>query len=116
MVKTIQLVACLVFKTGAHARRESRGMTKSSRTIKITLMAAGLFTALLLMSLPAMAQCAMCKAAIEGSANAEEAARGLSLASLVLLIPPVVIFSGLFGLFYRFRNVQGKREHPPVNY
>lgn len=63
---------------------------------------------------PALAQCAMCKAAIENSANAEEASRGLSLASLVLLIPPVVIFSGLFGLFYRFRNVQGKREHPPA--
>jgi len=57
----------------------------------------------------------MCKAAIEGSAHAEEAARGLSLASLVLLIPPVLIFSGLFGLFYRFRNVQGKRDHPQVN-
>ena len=73
--------------------------------------------ALLLVAVePALAQCAMCKAAIEGSANAEEAARGLSLASLVLLIPPVVIFSGLFGLFYRFRNVQEKRDHPPVNF
>ena len=69
--------------------------------------------ALLLVAVePALAQCAMCKAAIENSANAEEASRGLSLASLVLLIPPVAIFSGLFGLFYRFRNVQGKREHP----
>lgn len=65
---------------------------------------------------PAFAQCAMCKAAVENSANAEEASRGLSIASLVLLIPPVAIFAGLFGLFYRFRNVQGKREHPPVTF
>jgi heme/copper-type cytochrome/quinol oxidase subunit 3 len=85
---------------------------KMSRIVLLSIVA----VALLLTAVePALAQCAMCKTAIEGSANAEEAARGLSLASLVLLIPPVVIFSGLFALFYRFRNVQEKRDHPPVN-
>jgi heme/copper-type cytochrome/quinol oxidase subunit 3 len=85
---------------------------KTSRIVLLSILT----VALLLVAVePALAQCAMCKAAIEGSANAEEAARGLSLASLVLLIPPVVIFAGLFALFYRFRNVQGKRDHPPVN-
>jgi len=56
------------------------------------------------------AQCSMCRAAIENSANAAEASKGLNLAALVLLIPPVSIFAGLFGVIYRFRNVQGRRE------
>ena len=86
---------------------------KMSRIVLLSIAAVAL---LLVAGEPALAQCAMCKAAVEGSAHAEEAARGLSLASLVLLIPPVVIFSGLFGLFYRFRNVQEKRGHPPVNF
>ena len=64
------------------------------------------------LSAAAFGQCAMCKAAIENSANAEEAKRGLNLAALVLLLPPVAIFSGLFGLIYRFRNVQGGRKRP----
>jgi heme/copper-type cytochrome/quinol oxidase subunit 3 len=85
---------------------------KTRRIVLFSIVA----VALLLVAVePALAQCAMCKAAIENSADAEEASRGLSLASLVLLIPPVAIFSGLFGLFYHFRNVHGKREHPPVN-
>ena len=56
------------------------------------------------------AQCAMCKAAIEGSTNAAAASKGLNLAALVLLVPPVSIFAGLFGVFYRYRNVQGRKE------
>jgi hypothetical protein len=58
----------------------------------------------------AMAQCAMCKASIEASTNAAQVEKGLNLASLVLLIPPVSIFAGLFGAIYRFRNVQGGRQ------
>jgi F0F1-type ATP synthase membrane subunit c/vacuolar-type H+-ATPase subunit K len=77
-----------------------------SRTVLFLVIALAL---LLCASASAFGQCAMCKAAIENSADAEEAARGLNLASLVLLIPPVAIFSGLFGLIYRFRNVQGKK-------
>ena len=57
---------------------------------------------------PAFAQCAMCKAAIENSTDAVAASRGLNLAALVLLIPPVAIFVGLFGVFYRYRNIQGR--------
>lgn len=59
---------------------------------------------------PAFAQCAMCKAAIENSTDAVAASKGLNLAALVLLIPPVSIFAGLFGVFYRYRNVQGRTE------
>jgi hypothetical protein len=79
---------------------------KRSRICLFVLIAAAL---LLWADAAAFGQCAMCKAAIENSTDAEEAARGLNLAALVLLIPPVAIFSGLFGLIYRFRNVQGKR-------
>jgi len=56
------------------------------------------------------AQCSMCRAAIENSANSAEASKGLNLAALGLLIPPVSIFAGLFGVIYRFRNVQGRKE------
>ena len=54
------------------------------------------------------AQCAMCKAAVENSSDAAAASKGLNLAALVLLIPPVSIFAGLFGLFYRYRNFHRK--------
>lgn len=54
---------------------------------------------------PAVAQCAMCRAAIENSSDAAAASKGLNFAALVLLIPPVSIFAGLFGVFYRYRNV-----------
>lgn len=56
------------------------------------------------------AQCAMCKAAIESSTDVAAATKGLNLASLVLLIPPVTLFAGLFGVFYRYRNVQGRER------
>jgi hypothetical protein len=61
----------------------------------------------------ASAQCAMCKASLENSTDAAAAARGLSLASLVLLVPPILIFTGLFVLIYRYRNVQGQSHLPP---
>ena len=57
---------------------------------------------------PALAQCAMCKSAIENSTDAVAVSKGLNLAALVLLIPPVAIFAALFGVFYRYRNVQGR--------
>jgi len=66
----------------------------------------------LLAAQPGLAQCAMCKAALEASTDAAAASKGLNLAALVLLIPPVSIFAGLFGLFYRLRNVQEKKDEP----
>ena len=58
---------------------------------------------------PALAQCPMCKQAVANSAEAESAARGLNLAILILLAPPVLIFAGIFGVIYRHRNIQDKR-------
>jgi hypothetical protein len=82
---------------------------RASRTLLILGAVVGV---LALAVNPAFAQCAMCKAAIESSSNAAAASKGLNLAALVLLIPPVSIFAGLFGVFYRFRNIQGRRKQP----
>lgn len=59
---------------------------------------------------PSLAQCAMCGTSVRNSADAEAASRTLDLAVMILLVPPVAIFAGLFGVFYRFRNVQGGRR------
>ena len=61
-------------------------------------------------SAPSLAQCAMCSASVQNSSDAEAASKTLDLAALILLVPPVTIFAGLFGVFYRFRNVQGGRS------
>jgi hypothetical protein len=55
---------------------------------------------------PTFAQCAMCKQTLENSENAATAARGMNLAILILFLPPVMMFLGIFGLIYRFRNKQ----------
>ena len=80
------------------------------RTLRTFLTLAVAVGLILAVANPALAQCAMCKAAIENSADAAAASKGLNLAALVLLIPPVSIFAGLFGLFDRYRNVQGGTE------
>lgn len=80
------------------------------RTLRTFLIIAGALGLMLAAADPAFAQCAMCKAAIENSTDAAAASKGLNLAALVLLIPPVSIFAGLFGVFYRYRNVQGGTE------
>jgi hypothetical protein len=55
---------------------------------------------------PGLAQCAMCKQTLENSENAAVAARGTNAAILVLFVPPVVMFIGIFGLIYHSRNKQ----------
>jgi len=76
-----------------------------------TLLVIGALVGVILASADqSFAQCAMCKAAIESSTDVAAASKGLNLAALVLLIPPVTIFAGLFGVFYRYRNVQGRER------
>jgi hypothetical protein len=61
----------------------------------------------------ALAQCAMCKAAV--AASGDSAAATLDKAILVLLIPPVMIFCAIFIVAYRLRaGAQGDeaRETP----
>ena len=68
------------------------------------LLAVGVI--LLVASEPALAQCAMCKQTLENSENAAVAARGMNAAILILFLPPVMMFIGIFGLIYRSRNKQ----------
>ncbi len=52
----------------------------------------------------AFAQCAMCRQALETSAEGGQLAQGMNLAILILLLPPVLMFVGIFTLAYRYRN------------
>ena len=71
----------------------------------------GCVAALLALTSPTtLAQCAMCKAVLENSTDAAQASKGLNLAAIVLLVPPVTLFSGLFYAIYRFRDVQGHSQ------
>jgi len=50
---------------------------------------------------PALAQCAMCKEALANSPEAAASTRQFNLGILVLLIPPVTMFAGIFVMIYR---------------
>ena len=54
-----------------------------------------------LMSAPVEAQCSMCRTALSGSNSAF--VRNFNIGVLVLLIPPVTIFCGIFVALKRYR-------------
>jgi heme/copper-type cytochrome/quinol oxidase subunit 2 len=83
---------------------------KAKRTISFTLFAAALVSSLLTWSLPVLAQCAMCKNAVTGSPEAAKLSQHLNFAILILLIPPVLIFCGIFVVAYRYRKSRGAAE------
>jgi hypothetical protein len=74
------------------------------RTIRFALLASGAAASLLAWSLPVLAQCAMCKNAVTGSPGAAKLSESLNFAILVLLIPPVLIFCGIFLIAFRYRK------------
>lgn len=57
----------------------------------------------LLFTVPADAQCSMCRAALNGSNNARFI-RNLNIGVLVLLVPPVTIFCSIFVILRRYRG------------
>jgi len=59
---------------------------------------------LLALTQSTLAQCAMCRAGLDGDPNAKAALHQMDVAVLMLLTPPVLIFIGFFVLIYRFRN------------
>jgi hypothetical protein len=63
-----------------------------------------LIAALTFMSLPAFAQCPLCRVAIENSTQAAKMSKGLNLGILVLLVPPVTVFCSIFILAIKHRN------------
>jgi hypothetical protein len=69
--------------------------------------AAGLLAA---QAAPALAQCAMCKAAVSNSAEAARAAGGMNLGVLVLLVPPVIMFCAFIVALYRYRKAPDEAE------
>ncbi|MBA2735002.1 MAG: hypothetical protein H0U54_19320 [Acidobacteria bacterium] len=80
------------------------------RTIKIAFVAACIIAAVLVLSEPAMAQCALCKNAVTGSPEAARLSQSLNLGIIILLIPPVLIFCGIFVIAYRHRKTRGGAE------
>lgn len=64
--------------------------------------AAGLYAS----GLDAYAQCALCRTAISGSPTAAKLSQSLNFAIIVLLIPPVLIFCGIFFAANRYRKGQ----------
>ncbi len=80
------------------------------RSWLILLFVVAAATLLLVAAEPALAQCPMCRQAVADSKEGESMAKGLNLAILVLLIPPVAIFAGIFGVIYKFKDVQGNKD------
>jgi hypothetical protein len=58
------------------------------------------------------AQCAMCRTALAGVPEAARLSARLNLAVLVLLVPPVAIFCGIFYAVFRQRKSRGEDEEP----
>jgi hypothetical protein len=52
----------------------------------------------------ASAQCSLCRSALAGTPEAARLSARLNLAVLVLLIPPVLIFCGIFYAVFRQRK------------
>jgi hypothetical protein len=72
--------------------------------IKIALVAACAAASLLIASAPASAQCAMCRTALSNSPETAKLAENFNKAIFVLLIPPVLLFCGIFIAAYKFRK------------
>jgi hypothetical protein len=79
--------------------------TEAQRIIKSVAGAAAL---VVVSCADALAQCAMCKAAVASSADSASKASGMNLAVLVLLIPPLAMFCAFFVAAYRFRKAPGE--------
>ena len=80
---------------------------KEARTTKLLLFVAGVWGAILVSISSAFAQCAMCKNSVTGSPSAAKLSESLNFAIIILLIPPVLIFCGIFFVAYRHRKARG---------
>jgi hypothetical protein len=73
--------------------------SKAKRLLLLTLITLSVASLGALFAEPALAQCVMCRASLGGNGNF---VRNLNIGVLVLLVPPVSIFCGIF--FIAFRN------------
>ena len=88
-------------------------MTNASRHLWLVLVACVAVAILLAAGQTVSAQCAMCRSAIAGAPEAAKLSSRLNLAVLVLLIPPVLIFCGIF--YAAFRQLKSRDESEGVN-
>jgi uncharacterized membrane protein YfcA len=56
------------------------------------------------------AQCAMCRSALAGAPEAAKLSARINLGVLVLLVPPVAIFCGIFYAVFRLRKSREEEE------
>jgi hypothetical protein len=76
--------------------------------IKLALVAVCTAACLFMASAPAFAQCAMCRTALTNSPETAKLAENFNKAIFVLLIPPVLLFCGMFIAAYKFRKAPGQ--------
>jgi hypothetical protein len=62
--------------------------------------------AVVLLSFPALAQCPLCRTA--ASAQDESARTALDLAIIVLFVPAISMFCGVYYVTFRYRDPQGE--------
>lgn len=73
-------------------------MPVRGRLLSFLILAAAV-AAVLALGGEAYAQCAMCRASVEGAGDTT--ARTMNFAILVLLVPPVAIFCSIFAVAYK---------------
>ena len=73
------------------------------RGLHLLLIVVLVAVAVFVFSVPADAQCSMCRAALNGSNNARFI-RYFNVGVLVLLVPPVTIFCSIFVLLRKYRG------------
>lgn len=81
-------------------------MKKFSWTKEVLGRAAALALTVFASCSSALAQCAMCRTGVAGSTNAQTLSRALNLGGLVLLIPPIIIFTAFFVLTWRYARTR----------
>ncbi|HEX8847883.1 MAG TPA: hypothetical protein VF791_24795 [Pyrinomonadaceae bacterium] len=78
------------------------------RRIRFALIALGAVAILLVATVSGAAQCSLCRSALSGSPTGVRLSKSLNLAILVLLIPPVMIFCGIFLAAFKYRKTSGE--------
>lgn len=81
---------------------------KLVRAIKQWLLRAALWP---LLTAPAWAQCAMCKANVAHAQNAAEVSQTVNAAVLVLLIPTLLLIGGLIRLVLKYRHAPADNHY-----
>lgn len=74
------------------------------RHVRLAIAACVAVAILLAAGQTVFAQCAMCKSAIAGAPEAARLSARLNLAVIVLLIPPVAIFCGIFYAVFKQKS------------